>query len=560
MDEPVTPGRPSPLGRLWRSPLLVSVVVFLASLAAALRAGLLGTDDRLFYALDDAYIHMAVARNLAEHGVWGVTAFQFSSSSSSLLWTFGLGVAYAVLGVREWVPLALNVAFSLGTLAVAEVAMRRFGAPPLLRGATLLGLVVAFPMTGMVLMGMEHPLHLLLTIAFAAAAVEALARPAGTAREERRRTAALCLLAALLAASRYEGFFLVGLVGLLLLLRRQVARAVAIGVAAVAPVVAFGALSVANGWYVLPNPLMVKAVGEGASTLSKIFKPFGSEDLAFLQNNRAMPILLALGVLAAAAHRRARREPWRPQVLVPALLAGMILLHGHFVFSPMYWAYRYDAYLAGFGLFAAGVATAGWPTRDGLPRGAIAALFVALLVPAVSDVREGLFPEAETQGMRGFYGEQYQTAQLLLRYYPDATVVVNDLGAPTYFTRARILDLVGLGSVEPVRIMRRGPYTSRDVVEWTTPFRPKIAVASLGWSVVVPLIPEEWVRVAVVEMPPHWNRVAFFAVDREECWTLRTAVAQHYAPLAATMGHRMRLRRPEDLREACAPPGTAGSE
>ncbi len=556
MDEPVTPGRPSPLGRPWRSPLLVSVVVFLASLAAALRAGLQGTDGRLFYALDDAYIHMAVARNLAEHGVWGVTAFQFSSASSSLLWTFGLGVAYAVLGVREWVPLALNVAFSLGTLAVAEVALRRFGAPPLLRAAALVGLVVAFPMTGMVLMGMEHPLHLLLTIAFAAAAVEALARPRGTPREERRRTAALCFLAALLAASRYEGFFLVGLVGLLLLLRRQVARAVAIGVAAVAPVVAFGALSVANGWYFLPNPLMVKAVGEGASTLSKILKPFGSEDLAFLQNNRAMPILLALGVLAVAAHLRARREPWRPQVLVPLLLAGMILLHGHFVFSPMYWAYRYDAYLTGFGLFAAAVAIAGWPTRGALPRGAPAALLVALLVPAVSDVREGLLPEAEIQGMRGFQGEQYQTAQLLLRYYPDATVIVNDLGAPTYFTRARILDLVGLGNVEPVRIMRRGPYTSRDVVEWTAPFGPRIAVASLGWSVVVPLIPEEWVRVAVVEMPPHWNRVAFFAVDREECWTLRTAVAQHYAPLAAAMGHRVRLRRPEDLRAACAAPAS----
>jgi hypothetical protein len=560
MDEPVTPVRPSTLGGFARSPLLASVVVLLASLAAALRAGLQGTDGRLFYALDDAYIHMAVARNLAEHGVWGVTAFQFSSSSSSLLWTFGLGVAYTVLGVREWVPLVLNVAFSLGALAVAEVALRRLGAPPLPRGVALGGLVVAFPMTGMVLMGMEHPLHLLLTIAFAAVAVEALARPAGAPREERRRTGVLCLLAALLAASRYEGLFLVGLVGLLLLLRRQVARAVAIGVAAVAPVAAFGALSVANGWYVLPNPLMVKAVGEGASTLSRILKPFGSEDIAFLQNNRAMPILLALGVLAVAAHLRARREPWRPQVLFPLLLAGMILLHGHFVFSPMYWAYRYDAYLVGFGLVAAAVATAGWPARGTLPRGAPAALVVALLVPALSDVREGLFPEAEIEGMRGVYGEQYQTAQLLLGHYPDATVIVNDLGAPTYFTRARILDLVGLGNVEPVRIMRRGPYTSRDVVEWTAPFRPRIAVASLGWSVVVPLIPEEWVRVAVVEMPPHWNRVAFFAVDREECFTLRTAVARHYAPLAARMGHRMRLRRPEDLREACAARGSAGIE
>ena len=36
----------------------------------------------------------------------------------------------------------------------------------------------------------------------------------------------------------------------------------------------------------------------------------------------------------------------------------MILLHGHFVFSPLYWAYRYDAYLVGFGLFVAAVVLA----------------------------------------------------------------------------------------------------------------------------------------------------------------------------------------------------------
>ena len=66
---------------LW--PLLLSLAVFLASLAAALRTALRWTDGRLIYALDDAYIHMAVAKTLASHGIWGCTPFHFSSSSSS---------------------------------------------------------------------------------------------------------------------------------------------------------------------------------------------------------------------------------------------------------------------------------------------------------------------------------------------------------------------------------------------------------------------------------------------------------------------------------------------
>lgn len=530
---------------LW--PLLLSLVVFLASLAAALRTALRWTDGHLIYALDDAYIHMAVAKTLASHGVWGCTPFHFSSSSSSLLWTFGLAVADRAFGVHDWTPLVLNVVFAIGTLLVAHVSLARFGASAVLRASALLGIVVAFPLAGMVLMGMEHILHLLLTIGFAAGAVEVLTSADETPRLRRRRTFALCMVGALLGASRYEGFFLIGLVCLAFLVRRQLSRAVSVGVASLLPTAAFGAISVANGSYFLPNPLMVKAVGETASTVSALLKPFGSEDLAFLQNNRAMPILLVLGVLGTFAHWLTRRGAWRPALLFPLLLAAMILLHGHFVFSPLYWAYRYDAYLVAFGIFAAAVALVELPTPRALPRGGLPALLVASLVPVVSDAREGIVPDAEIEGMRGTYLEQYEMAQFIRRYYPGAAVIVNDLGAVTYYTQARILDLVGLGDLEPLVIMRNTAYTRREVTAWTAPYRPSIAIVSLGWSVAVPLIPREWVRVAVVEMPPHGHRVGFFAVDHNESWMLRASIAQHFGSLSRTHGHRVKLRRADDM-------------
>jgi len=544
------------LRRIVQSPLVVPSAVFLASLLVALRSALRLTDGRLIYALDDSYIHMAVARTLAQHGIWGCTPFHFSSSSSSLLWTFGLGVAYRVLQVSDWTPLLTNAAFALLTLLTADAALARFGVQPLVRAAALLGIVVAFPMPGMVLLGMEHLLHLLLTIAFAALAAFVLGSPSATPQLEWRRTLALCAAAALLAASRYEGFFLVGLVCLAFLLRRQLVRPILIGLAALLPAALFGAISVANGSYFLPNPLMVKAVGENTSTLSALFKPFGSEDLAFLQNNRAMPILLAIGALGALAQWRARRALLCPPVLLPLLLVGMILLHGHFVFSPLYWAYRYDAYLVGFGLFVAAAVLADVASPAWLPRGVPAAVLVAALVPLLANLREGLFPDAEIEGMRNTYLEEYQTAEFVRLYYPDAAVIVNDLGAVTYYTHARILDLVGLGDIEPVRVMRRSAYTSRDVTAWTAPYGPKIAVIQLGWGVVGPLIPPEWVRVAVVEVPPHRHRVGFFAVDPRQTWTLRASVEQHFGQLGTTLGYRVKLLRPEELEVGAATPAT----
>src|SRR6185295_19642032 len=134
---------------------------------------------------------------------------------------------------------------------------------------------------------------------------------------------------------------------------------------------------------------------ETASLASALFKPFGREDLAFLQNNRAMPILLVLGVLGMFAPWLARRGVWRPPVLLPLLLAAMIVVHGHFVFSPTYWTYRYDAYLVGFGIFAAAVTLVELRTPKALPRGAFPALLLALVVPLVGDVSEGIVPETE---------------------------------------------------------------------------------------------------------------------------------------------------------------------
>jgi hypothetical protein len=544
--------RPAPLRWLRSWPLLAALAVFLCSLAVALREALRWTGGHLIYAVDDAYIHMAVARTWATHSVWGCTPFHFSSSSSSLLWTFILGLADRAFGVHDWTPLLLNVAFAVGALVVADVSLSRLRVPPLLRASALVGIGVAFPLAAMVLLGMEHILHVLLTIGFAALAVEALANPAQSPRLVRRRTVALCVLGALLAASRYEGLFLAGLACLAFLVRRQARRAVSIGAAALLPVAAFGAVSVAKGWYFLPNPLMVKAVGENVSMLSALLKPFGSEDLNFLRNNRAMPILLGLGLLGVLAQVLTRRGFWRPPVLFPLALAAMILLHGHFVFSPLFWVYRYDAYLVAFGIFVAAVALAGIPSPRALPRGASAALLVALLVPLIADVREGVFPEAEIEGSRNTYLEEYQTAQFLRLYYPRDVVIVNDLGAVTYYTEARILDLVGLGDLEPLEIMRRSAYTSRDVVAWTAPYEPSIAILQLNWSVVQPLIPPGWIRVAVVEVPPHHHPVGFFAVDPKQIWTLRGSVAQHFGSLLEGFGYRVRLRNPRGLEAAAA--------
>jgi hypothetical protein len=531
-------------GRLRLSPTLVSITLLALSLAAGLRAALAWTHGQLIYAVDDAYIHMAVAKNLAHDGIWGCTPFHFSSSSSSLLWTTLLGVAYRVFGVHDVTPLVLNVAVAVLALWVTDRYLVHFAAPPLLRTAALLGLVVAFPMAGMVLIGMEHILHLLLTVWFAAAAVEALSSEP-VAGYRHRQTLGLALLSAALGASRYEGVFLVAVVCVAFLARRQLVRALTIGAAALLPIAAFGAISVANGGFFLPNSLMLKAAGESVSVLSALLRPFGQEDLAFLQRSHGLVLLLAICLAGALVHWHRQHRVWRAPVLLPLWLLAMVVLHGHFVFSPTFWVYRYDAYLTGFGVFVAAVVLAELRLPRLLAGSWWPACLVATLVLAVSDVKEGLFPDTEVGGIRNTYLEHYQAAEFIRRYYAGEVVIVNDLGAVSYYTQTRILDLVGLGDVEPLEFMRRtGDYTSTDVQTWTARYRPAIAIIQLGWSWIVPRVPREWIKVAEVEVPPHGQRIGFFAVEAKDSLTLRASVEQHYAPLARPLGYRLRLGQP----------------
>src|SRR5262245_15056338 len=106
-------------------PLIVAIGLFWAALAVALGQTAQRTDGRLVYALDDPYIHMAVARNFAEYGVWGVTRYEFSSSTSSSLWPLLLALEYALARPNEISAFVWNALFATLTLVIAYRFLRR---------------------------------------------------------------------------------------------------------------------------------------------------------------------------------------------------------------------------------------------------------------------------------------------------------------------------------------------------------------------------------------------------------------------------------------------------
>ncbi|MFH1145122.1 MAG: hypothetical protein V1774_11315, partial [Candidatus Eisenbacteria bacterium] len=341
------------------SPLTLAGVVFALLLVAILLQSLHLTGGRLVYALDDAYIHMAMAKNLVRHGTWGVTPHEFSSSSSSPLWTLLVSGGFALFGLQAAIPLILNVVAALLVLGVAYVVLRRVdpGADGRVVFGLLLALIVVTPLVPLVMSGQEHLLHLATTLLFVHLAARRIVRPRppATSAAATWERVGFWVLPPVMMMIRYESGFLLAPVGLLLATRRRWREAVTLAALSLAPVLIFGWLGHAHGDYLLPNPIMRKASFPWRATgeMIKTATGYSAVRRLFVNPHLLFPLLVALVWLAWPSRGRARAEGEGTTMLFIFVVALVL----HLSFAEVGWFYRYEAYLLGLGILSLGVVT-----------------------------------------------------------------------------------------------------------------------------------------------------------------------------------------------------------
>ncbi|WP_394832363.1 hypothetical protein LVJ94_38210 [Pendulispora rubella] len=389
------------------------------------------TGGSFVYPLDDSYIHLALAKNLADQGVYGITSHEFTPASSSIVWPLLLA-ALRPFSKGELGPLALNMVFAALLATVVDRGLRRdgYGAS----GRVLVGsaILLATPIVSNVLIGMEHTLHMLATLLLVHAAVDALAAPEAT---RGRGLAAMALFAMIATSARYETLFVVGILGLLALIRRRLAMAVALGVGAAVPVAGFALFSVTHGAAAFPYPVLLKRHHFGAATSLVDFA------MPYVRERH----LLALLVLLGLAYAGARAQPWwgRGKLMLVVAAAAMVL---HTSFAKVGWLFRYESYLVLLSLVALAE-----PMRAAWGRFRVYALaFVLLLVPVVTRSVHS-FIKTPTASYN-IYEQQMQMARFVARYYPDQPIVIQDVGAIAYFSDPPVVDLIGLGSPAVARL------------------------------------------------------------------------------------------------------------
>lgn len=478
------------------APLLLALGIFSALLVRMLLKVLDINDGHLVYALDDAYIHMSIAKNFATQGVWGVTAEAFTSSTSSPLWTLLIAISYVIFGVNALSPFVFNMIFAVGLLVSAHVILRRYDAPPWLDAVTLLAITVGVPLNPLIFLGMEHLLHALTTLLLLFTA-----GPLITTSPTRGQVIAAGLLAALTTSARYEGFFLLAALCGLLLLRWRVGLALLLGAAGALPAMVYGMIAAVNGWPPVPVTLLLKS-DDKLSLLERLTSPaglvtfFGDAVRLIVDLRLFAALLLAALVLATVAWWR---RNWDAGAVVLIAFAGMLV--GHFLLvSDEGLFLRYDAYLVLVGVVVMAVGVAH------LLPGSIHRRQVVLVAPVLGVVAlVGLIAFVNRfqiirndypmlAATNNIYNQQYQMGRFLDRYYTGETVAVHDIGAVNYLADLQAVDIWGLGSLPVAEARIADQYQLHQLEALTA--GAEIAVVYRHWlRDLVKGYPEGWVEV-----------------------------------------------------------------
>lgn len=412
------------------------------------------------YPLDDAYIHLALARNFAENGVWGVNPGSFDSASSSILYTLILSGLIKLFGESVYYPLLVNVVAGYGTVYYAYKYFSDFyGKKELLWGLILL--IPYCQLCYMILIGMEQTLHILLTVVMLYYLVKNL--KSGFAGSDGLK---LFIVSILFGAVRFESMFFISILAFLLLIRKNWKVSLMVFFAGFLPIIIFGIFSVQSGGYFFPNSLLMKGNYPESHFFVSVWNIFKNGillNISFYKLFLAPFLILVFYFLS-----KYKTFDWKKIIdneVVTITVFGTIVLHSLFAVI----RYRYESYLmAALVLILVPIAVSFFTQKQ--VRGK-ASLYKKLVLGSFSLVLFYSFYisvigyKVVKYASKNIEEQQIEMARFLHLFYPNQKIVANDIGAISYFSNVEIFDIAGLASTNVAGFYLDNKHLETDVFE-----------------------------------------------------------------------------------------------
>ncbi len=481
------------------------------------------------YPLDDTYIHMSIARTIAEHGVWGISPFDPASASSSPIYSIILAAFYLFCGqssIYEYVPIGLNIIAIVACLMIwAQILSEENFSDEMPTGSVsepfqtnrmfllfyLLLLSVATPVFLLTVIGMEHSLH----IAFATLFLYTGARQSVQNNEQDNKSLVILFVLSLLVVSiRFESILLFVPLIILGLAKKNYKYLAALISGVAIPLILFGLLWLHDGGWILPNSIMMKklyiSMG-GRIPQGSIGKKtlFGLMLLSFTT--------LALSFYKIKNFKLSRIfNDWRVIFTLTSLFASAVMIKT----GAAGWLYRYEAVFISLNLMSILIILNKYCHKR-------AHLLVMLALFVIIPYRTLHGTQLAITAPDDRRWEHLRPAQFISDFYQNQTAILNDIGLATWLSpHTRILDIVGLGNNDIAALrMENDGLTPHKTNAWAQQNNASIAILQICWPIVSASIPDNWILVSVWQGPRNVifsdTFIGFFATDTNNAKKLK---------------------------------------
>ncbi|AZA53106.1 hypothetical protein EG348_08820 [Chryseobacterium sp. G0201] len=459
------------------------------------------TEGNFTYILDDAYIHLAMAKNFALHGVWGMTKYSFSSSSSSPIFTFILSVLIYVFGNNELNPLIFNIVISsLIIFFLNKYYKSVFDKNNHIIIATLFTFLFAV-LHLQIFTGMEHVLQVLIVVVN----VFYFQKWIKSDFKDQLSSYWFYFTILLLGLVRFESMFYFASIAFVFFLIKRFKEAFLVLILGFVPILIFGYFNYHQDGYFFPNSVVVKGtsfnfLGNYVEQIKEIVLRKIILNVKFYQ-----VVLLPLLIGFILIYKDYKSILSFQKIIINNFLivAWSLTLMLQCIFGEFKGPFRYEAYLLTvFSMIL-------------IPR--LKPFFISplsefkkekftgaiLIVNIILLIYKFCFAHILIkQGSENIYEQQIQSAKFLKKYYNNSNVVANDIGAICYFSDIHLLDFVGLGSTEMIPFNKKGAVIDSRFKNYLTKYckenNYQLAIAY-----------EEWLR---GQTPENWKKVAVLTI------------------------------------------------
>lgn len=504
---------------------LMSLIIFFAVCLGYYLNVLSKTDGHYVYLIDDAYIHLAMAKNFALYDVWGITRYEFSSTSSSPLFTYLLSVLIQFFGNNDQLPLYFNAIFGLGIVHFLNQYYSEFFKNVKNIVAAVLFTLFFAVLHLQLLSGMEHVFHVFLLVVN----IFCLSN-------FKNKTAVFGFYFSLLLMGvvRFESMFYFVSLAFVFILIKKWKEAAAVLLIGFIPVAIFCYINYQHDGYLFPNSVVVKGTKfTFDSNLPHQLKSILLDNFLFNKSFYKigfLPIIMCAIFIVKDFKKKNYNDLVKDNFL---LIVISLLMICHSMFADLRGNFRYEAYiLTGFSMALIPKMKALFEDfKNYIKKEKLISVLVLmnifLLIYKFSFAHQML-----DNGGKNIYEQQIQSAKFLHTYYNTSKVVANDIGAITYFTNIHLLDIVGLGSKEMIPFNENKKQLDQNFEDFLTKYtsNKKYDVAVIYDEWFQGYVPKTWKKAAVLKIKNRItvskDEVSIYSVDADNFQQLKQNIRQ----------------------------------